>query len=363
MNEQIWQEAAKASIAAGVIPMPLTRTVIELLQTIMDEKEAEFISVFTKPMNIKEIKEKSNLSDEALEKILDGLMYKGVITGIPSKSTGAVVYRLQPPLPGLFEYTLMRGGTSEKEKKLAGLFDKLYKELSEIFQNNYDLAVDFLKTVPPITRVVPVEQEVEKKIDDILPYEDVKMIINKFDKIAVSTCYCRHEKDLLGKPCHFTKERENCLSFGQTAEFVIKYNFGKKISKDEAFKIMDKAREDGLVHKAFHVKQDVNNEEFAICNCCKCCCPTFHLYYIGGAPMQSYSSCIARVDSSECTGCGACEDMCPMETISLVDDIAVIDEKKCIGCGVCSYHCPASAIKLEETGVRSVFVPPARRSA
>jgi Fe-S-cluster-containing hydrogenase component 2 len=50
-----------------------------------------------------------------------------------------------------------------------------------------------------------------------------------------------------------------------------------------------------------------------------------------------------------------------MEAISLVDEIAVIDEKKCIGCGVCSYHCPVSAIKLESTGIRDVFVPPAMR--
>ena len=57
MNEQIWQEAAKASIGAGAIPIPVTGTLIELLQTIMDEKEAQFIPVFTKPMNIKDIKE------------------------------------------------------------------------------------------------------------------------------------------------------------------------------------------------------------------------------------------------------------------------------------------------------------------
>jgi len=84
MNEKIWQEAAKASIGAGAIPIPVSGTLIELLQTIMDEEEAEFITVFTKPMNIKEIKEKSNLSDEALDKMLDGLMHKGIVTGIPS---------------------------------------------------------------------------------------------------------------------------------------------------------------------------------------------------------------------------------------------------------------------------------------
>jgi ferredoxin len=361
MNEQIWQNAAQASINSGVIPIPITGTLIELLQTIMDEKEAQFVSIFTKPMNLKEIKEKSNLDEEALENILDGLMKKGVVTGIPSKSAGLVVYRLMPPIPGLFEFTLMRGGTSEKEKKLARLFDQLFKELSNLVQDNYDLVIDLLKSVPPMTRVVPVEQEIEQTHDDVLPYEDVKMIINKFDKIAVSTCYCRHEKDLLGKPCHVTKERENCFLFGQTAEFVIKYKFGRQVSKDEAWKIMEKAKEDGLVHKAFHTKQNLDNDEFAICNCCKCCCGTFQIYYLGGAPMQSYTSYLARVESSGCTGCEVCVEMCPMEAISLVDDVAWINEKKCIGCGVCSYQCPVTAIKLERTGIRDVFVPPARR--
>lgn len=361
MNEQIWQNAAQASVNAGVIPMPVTGTVIDLLQNIMNEKEAAFLPVFTKPMNLREIKEKTSLSDTELDIMLEGLMKHGVITGIPSKSTGVIVYRLLPPIPGLFEFTLMKGEKTEKQKKLAKLFDKLFKEISDLVQSAYDPVMDFLKTVPPITRVVPIEQEVEQKHDDVLPYEDVKAIINRFDTIAVSTCYCRHEKDLLDKPCHVTQERENCFCFGQTAEFVIKYNFGKKVSKEEALKMMDKARKDGLVHKAFHVKQDVANEEYAICNCCKCCCGTFQIYYLGGSPMQSYSSCLAKVDASACTGCGICEEACPMEAITLVDDIAKIDEAKCIGCGVCSYPCPVTAIKLDKTGIRNVFVPPPRR--
>jgi ferredoxin/predicted transcriptional regulator len=361
MNEQIWQNAAQASVNAGVIPMPVTGTVIELMQIIMDEKEAAFIPVLTKPMNLQEIKEKTNLSDAELEKMLDGLMRHGVITGIPSKSTGIAVYRLLPPIPGLFEFTLMKGEKTEKQKKLARLFDKLFREISDLVQSAYEPVVDFLKNVPPITRVVPIEQAVIQKHDNVLPYDDVKAIINKFDTIAVSTCYCRHEKDLLDKPCHVTREMENCFSFGQTAEFIIKYHFGKKVSREEALNIMEKAREDGLVHKAFHVKQDVANDEYAICNCCKCCCGTFQIYYLGGSPMQSYSSCLANVEASECTGCGVCEEACPMEAIKLVDDVAQVEKMTCIGCGVCSYQCPVTAIKLEKTGIRTVFVPPPKR--
>jgi len=39
MNKNTWQNAAQASIGAGVIPIPVTDTLLELLQTIMNEKE------------------------------------------------------------------------------------------------------------------------------------------------------------------------------------------------------------------------------------------------------------------------------------------------------------------------------------
>ncbi|MBN1364571.1 MAG: 4Fe-4S binding protein [Syntrophaceae bacterium] len=362
MNEKIWQNAAQASVSSGVIPIPITGTLIELLQMLINEKEAEFITIFTKPLNLDEIKAKSNLDDESLNKMLNNLMRNGIITGIASKSTGVIVYRLLAPIPGMFEFTLMRGKTTEREKKLAKLFEKLFKELADIVQSNYEPVINYVKeNITPLTRVVPIEQCIEHKADAVMPYEDVKMIVDKFDTIAVSTCYCRHEKELLGKPCSVTKEKENCLTFGQPAEFIIKYNFGKKISKEEAIKILDKAQEDGLVHKAFHVKQDLANDEFAICNCCKCCCEIFQIYYMGGAPTQTYSSSLAKVSSSDCTGCGICEEMCPMEAIKMEDDIVVVNEDKCIGCGVCAHHCPVTAIKMERTGVRTVFVPPPKR--
>jgi len=362
MDENIWKNAAQATINAGSIPFPVTNTVIDLLQTIMDEKEAAFINIFTKPLNMKEIQEKSGMDDESLNQMLSNLMYHGIITGIPSKNTGVVVYRLMAPVPGIFEFTMMRGRTTEKEKKLARLFDHLFNELKDMVQDNYDPVMEYLKNTTPLTRVVPIEEEIKREHDDVIPYDDVKKIIDKFDTIAVSTCYCRHEKDLIGKPCRVTRDKENCMSFGQTAEFVIKYEFGKRISKAKAFEIMEKAQEEGLVHKAFHMKQDVAHDEYGICNCCKCCCGTFQFYYLGGAPMQTYCSHLAQVSPSDCSLCGICEEMCPMEAIRLNDVAAIVDKDKCIGCGVCAHQCPAAAIQMLRTGVRNVFIPPARRS-
>jgi len=361
MSEKVWTKAAAAMVAAGPIPMPVTETLLELLQTIMDEEEAEFLHIFTKPsLNMEEIKERCDLDDASLNAMLDGLLHKGAIMVTTSRSAGIDVYTLMPPFPGLFELTMVRGETGEKEKRLAVLFEKMFEELTQLIQANYDNVIELFKTVPPITRVVPVECEVDMKLDSVMPYEDAQKIVDKFDTFAVSHCYCRHHKDLLGKACETTNEKVNCLTFGRSARFMIDYQFGKEITREETKRILKECEEAGLVHKFFHEKNDLERSEFAICNCCKCCCGTFELYYRGAAPMQTYTSYRARTDEELCNGCEVCVDMCPMEAIELVDDVALINDEKCIGCGVCAYHCSSAAMALERTGIREVFVPPPR---
>ncbi len=367
MSENLWQKTAQTIISAGQFPIPVSDTMIELVRTIMNEDQAKFVQVLTGPMNMDQLKEVTCLEETVIEEHLDALMHEGVVTGIPSRSTGIVVYRLMPPLPGLLEYTLMRGETTPKQKKLAQIFDRLFKEVSGIFQSDYDGFVELSKMLTPFTRVVPIGKQIkEKGLDHILPLEDVNLIIDKFDTIAVAHCYCRHEKNLLGKTCQVTEDKENCLFFGQTARFVIDYQFGREITRQEAYAIIERTEKDGLVHKTFHESQDIERDEYAICNCCKCCCGTFELFYTGAVPAHTYASYLARLDMDECTACETCVDICPMEAILLngePDNEISIVENRCIGCGVCASNCPVDAIFLESTGKREVFVPPRKVEA
>jgi Fe-S-cluster-containing hydrogenase component 2 len=50
------------------------------------------------------------------------------------------------------------------------------------------------------------------------------------------------------------------------------------------------------------------------------------------------------VNKDECTGCGACTDVCPMEAIELVEGIAQIDNDNCSNCRACVDECPVEAI-------------------
>lgn len=50
------------------------------------------------------------------------------------------------------------------------------------------------------------------------------------------------------------------------------------------------------------------------------------------------------VDQALCAGCGVCVDECPIEAITLTDDIALIDADRCDGCGECVEICPNQAL-------------------
>ncbi|HUW42929.1 MAG TPA: 4Fe-4S binding protein [Thermoplasmata archaeon] len=53
----------------------------------------------------------------------------------------------------------------------------------------------------------------------------------------------------------------------------------------------------------------------------------------------------AQVSKDEFVACGACQDVCPENAITM-DDVAVIDKDKCVDCGACVDECPNSCIKL-----------------
>jgi NAD-dependent dihydropyrimidine dehydrogenase PreA subunit len=52
-----------------------------------------------------------------------------------------------------------------------------------------------------------------------------------------------------------------------------------------------------------------------------------------------------HIDSTKCTGCGACLEVCPRGAISLRGDRAEIDPRRCTECGMCLEVCPVAAIR------------------
>ena len=365
MSDKIFYKVARLCVKAAVMPFPVNNHVIEIIKTIINEEQARFImKAFKKTwISEEEILIKTQMDKKMLEDMLDVLTHIGIVINLPHPRTGFLHYRVVPFFPGLLEFTLMKGEKGETQKRLAQLWEKVFSSLIEGTQANYENTMQLMKGYNVATdRVVPVEKEVKSGQDTIIPTEDIEKLLEKEEHVALAVCYCRHRKDLIEEPCKRTDHRDNCVVLGRTAQFCIKNDFAKAISKEEALKIIRRAEDEGLVHKIFHSKLDPKAEIDGICSCCPCCCGTFTNYLNGGLPAMSYSSYLAKIDHDSCVGCGTCVERCPVNAISLVDVETRINEAMCLGCGVCAHHCPEEAIQLERIGERLVFIPPPKIS-
>ena len=263
---------------------------------------------------------------------------------------------------------------TEDNLRLARLFGTLNEEHSLEIQSQYDGYSAALKRMPPMDRTIPilqnletggeinviVNEELEVPTEKILPTQQIRELIEKYDDIAVGNCYCRNHQEFLGNPCKMIEITPSCMTLGKSARHTSNHGFSKLVSKEEALEILKKCEDAGLVHKAYHKYGNSSAEEVAICNCCNCCCMTARDCLI--FPVVNETNYLASIDQDLCTGCGTCVDLCYNKAIELNDDIkAEREEEFCAGCGVCAYHCPENAISLIE-GPRMVRMIPPRQN-
>jgi len=62
--------------------------------------------------------------------------------------------------------------------------------------------------------------------------------------------------------------------------------------------------------------------------------------------LSQHSDISPIVYASNCTGCGACVEACPVDAIAITDNKAKIDNAKCIGCATCIAVCNFSAVDV-----------------
>jgi ferredoxin len=372
-----YKKAAQVIIKAGILPFPLTDTLLEIIKYIIRPEDLDFIMAFRRKLSqtMEQLKKSSKMTEEEILEHVNYLAKRGVIFNQPS-SQGIMVYRLLPlMMVGPFEYLLMRKiKHTEDEKRLALLFKKLFEEAKDLIHEKYEMFIPVFKNLPPIDRTVPVmgesstgkeikievNEEVETPEEQIIPCQKIEELVDKFDDIAVGHCFCRQHKDLLGEPCKVTDLRENCFTFGKSARFCVEQGFQRMVSKEEALKLLKASEEAGLVHKAFHPHSDISKEETSICNCCSDCCATFELWRDGVLPLINSTYHLSSVNEDLCVGCGTCVEKCTVGAIKVnYNDKAEVDDSRCIGCGLCANFCPQGAITLLE-GMRNIYVPPIR---
>ena len=342
MHEPVYEKLTEAlAMRGGAAPAVKCPEFYALVKELFTPEEAALASQMPiHPIPAADLAAGIGRDPGEVERLLEGMADKGLV--FTYEPGGVRHYNLMQMLPGIFEMQFMTGEVSERAKRLAHLFEDYFTVMTQTAPQGRAV-VQF-----PFARVITVETEIPAGME-VQPYDRVSHYIENSGYIAVATCYCRHHGELMGRPCD--KPKDVCMAFGPGAKFSVERGFARLVSKDEALEILDRAEKAGLVHCSSNTGKYID----FICNCCVCHCGIIQNLKNAATPSRgAISGFIMMVDEEKCMGCGDCIDRCPMEILSIQDDIVVRDADRCIGCGLCVSACPTEALRMEPREQQSI---------
>ena len=119
-----------------------------------------------------------------------------------------------------------------------------------------------------LMRVIPIQSAIDGESRKA-SYEEISTYLEENDIFTVSPCSCRTDREVMGEGCGHLKE-DMCIQMGHAAEYYIRTGRGRQITREEAYEILKRAEENGLMHEIPNT--DGSGKTHAICNCCGCGC-------------------------------------------------------------------------------------------
>ena len=327
----------------GAPPSDLLRGILSILFT---DREARLVSLLPiKPFTARKAADIWKIPLQEAQKTLDALAGRALLLDTEDDE-GNQTYLLPPPMAGFFEFSMMR---------IRGDIDQ--KLLSELFYQYLNVEEDFIRNLftegeTQLGRVFVHEPSLTaENALHVLDYERASEVIRNASHRAVGICYCRHKMEHLGRDCAAPKEI--CMTFGNTARSLIRHGFARGMEIAEGLDLLGQAHESNLVQFGENVRRQVN----FICNCCGCCCEALIAARRFGFlhPVHT-TNFLPAIREADCTGCGKCVRICPVEAIGLVSandprrpnrQKAKLDGEICLGCGLCVRACTTNAIILK----------------
>ncbi len=351
MTETDNYEIIRQKLKLGPLYAPKHKKVDELLRIFWTEDEAKLLSQFNScdaPTSLNELAERTGLSKDVIKEKLRKPLKKKTITKIGTK------YTLLPLVPGIFEqYYIRRQDTQENLKKAAEIYRYLFKN----FLPSMYIEKDFKLFRPRLPleakeKLIEVNAEFDVK-HQVLPFELVEEIINKYDKFTTVPCQCRLIGEYTGEPCKLAPATLGCFLAGPVAEQAI-LGGAPAMNKEQAIEFLKKTEKAGLVHNC--VADSSPDSSVVICNCCSCHCGSLIAakeHKIVGVYPSNY---IPKFNNDLCKKCELCMKKCPVGAIyhhlpdeqNKSDEHMFLRQELCIGCGVCSVSCPNNAIKMNK---------------
>lgn len=164
-----------------------------------------------------------------------------------------------------------------------------------------------------LMRVIPIQSAIDGESRKA-SYEEISSYLEENDIFTVSPCSCRTDREVMGEGCGHLKE-DMCIQMGHAAEYYIRTGRGRQITREEAYEILKRAEENGLMHEIPNT--DGNGKTHAICNCCGCGCLSLRTASMFKNVDMVRSNYVSEVDASKCVACGQCVENCPVNALKL----------------------------------------------
>ena len=331
---------------------PPSETLYKILQLLFSEREAGLVALLPiKPFSAEDAARIWKLNLSEARKVLDELCSRAIL--VDTVHDGQTTYVLPPPMAGFFEFSMMR---------LRGDVDQ--KVLGELFYQYLNVEEEFIRALfangeTQLGRAFVQEPALSAENSlHVLDYERASAVIQTATQRGVGVCYCRHKMQHVGKNCD--APLEICMTFNGSAEALTRAGYARAIDVAEGMDLLQQAYERNLVQFGENAQQGVN----FICNCCGCCCEAMIASRKFGllSPVHT-SNFLPVVDLDDCTGCGKCVSVCPVEAMTMVSandpqrpnrKVAKLNEDLCLGCGVCTRTCSQHGISLKSRPERVI---------
>ena len=234
----------------------------------------------------------------------DKLVKAGVIrTRVRS---GVLCYYYPIWVPGIMEGILSNREQCDAHPELGACFEEYTRIRVGMLAPMLGNGVNFMRVMPVMSAI---ENDTHKA-----SYDEISTLIEKAWAISVGPCSCRRSRRLMGEGCGHLEE-DMCLYLNDNAISFSKNGEHRLITKEEAYEILRRAEDNGLVHE---VNQALGFDDVtAICNCCGCSCYALRIAELFRSPNGVSSNFIARVDKDKCVACGQCVENCQTNAVRL----------------------------------------------
>ena len=238
-------------------------------------------------------------------------LYKLCDTGVvrSREVDGETCYYYPIWVPGIMEGFLSNREQCEKHPVLGECFEEYTRRRLEMLVPTLNSG----KAGMAFMRVMPVMSAVEN-ISKTASYDELSTLIENAFAISVGPCSCRRSRRLMGEGCGHLED-DMCMYLNDNAVNFSKIGSHRLITKEEAYEILQRAEDNGLVHE---INQTPGFEDAtAICNCCGCSCYALRIAELFRSKNAIRSNFTARVDKDRCVACGMCVENCQTNAIRL----------------------------------------------